>query len=76
MRFDEAEKLTTADVFENVRPGGYIPGEHVQRQVHPVARAEKCGADGEDTDARPVQENCLVWHSLSRDSGGIMPRPP
>ena len=29
-RFDEAEKLTHADVFENVRPGGYIPEEQIK----------------------------------------------
>ncbi len=29
-RFEEPEKLTRADVFENVRPGGYIPEEHVK----------------------------------------------
>ena len=29
-RFEEEEKLTLRDVFENVRPGGYIPGEHVK----------------------------------------------
>ena len=30
LRFDEPEKLTNKDVFENVRPGGYIPEEHVK----------------------------------------------
>ncbi len=30
LRFDEPEKLTVADVFENVRPGGYIPEEHLK----------------------------------------------
>ena len=29
-RFEEPEKLTRADVFENVRPGGYIPEEHIK----------------------------------------------
>ena len=29
-RFEDTEKLTVADVFENVRPGGYIPEEHVK----------------------------------------------
>jgi predicted TIM-barrel fold metal-dependent hydrolase len=29
-RFDEAEKLTHGDVFENVRPGGYIPEEQIK----------------------------------------------
>ena len=30
VRFDEPEKLTSVDVFENVRLGGYIPEEHVK----------------------------------------------
>ena len=30
LRFEDPEKLTLADVFENVRPGGYIPEEHVK----------------------------------------------
>ena len=29
-RFEEPEKLTLADKQENVRPGGYIPEEHVK----------------------------------------------
>ena len=29
-RFDKAEKLTRGDVFENVRPGGYIPEEQIK----------------------------------------------
>ena len=29
-RFDAPEKLTFADLVENVRPGGYIPEEHVK----------------------------------------------
>jgi predicted TIM-barrel fold metal-dependent hydrolase len=29
-RFDAPEKLTAADLFENVRPGGYIPEEQVK----------------------------------------------
>jgi len=29
-RFEEPEKLTAADLFENVRPGGYIPEEQVK----------------------------------------------
>ena len=29
-RFEEPEKLTAADVFENVRPGGYIPEEQIK----------------------------------------------
>ena len=29
-RFDEAEKLTIADIFENVRPGGYVPEEQIK----------------------------------------------
>ena len=29
-RFDEAEKLTIGDIFENVRPGGYIPEEQIK----------------------------------------------
>ena len=29
-RFEEADKLTHADVFENVRPGGYIPEEQIK----------------------------------------------
>ena len=29
-RFDDPENLTQQDVFENVRPGGYIPEEHVK----------------------------------------------
>ena len=29
-RFEEPEKLTRADVFENVLPGGYIPEEHIK----------------------------------------------
>ena len=29
-RFEEPEKLSRADVFENVRPGGYVPEEHVK----------------------------------------------
>ena len=29
-RFEEPAKLTRRDVFENVRPGGYIPEEHVK----------------------------------------------
>ena len=29
-RFEEPEKLTRKDVLENVRPGGYIPEEHVK----------------------------------------------
>ena len=29
-RFEEPEKLSLADTFENVRPGGYIPEEHVK----------------------------------------------
>ena len=30
VRFEAPESLTYADVFENVRPGGYIPEEHVK----------------------------------------------
>ena len=30
LRFEEPEKLTRSDVFENVRPGGYLPEEHVK----------------------------------------------
>ena len=30
LRFEAPEKLTRSDVFENVRPGGYIPEEHVK----------------------------------------------
>ena len=30
MRFEEPEKLSRADKFENVRPGGYIPEEHIK----------------------------------------------
>ena len=29
-RFDEPEKLTAADLVENIRPGGYIPEEHIK----------------------------------------------
>ena len=29
-RFEEPEKLTRKDRFENVRPGGYIPDEHIK----------------------------------------------
>ena len=29
-RFEEAEKLTHGDVFENIRPGGYIPEEQIK----------------------------------------------
>lgn len=29
-RFEEPEKLTRKELFENVRPGGYIPEEHVK----------------------------------------------
>ena len=29
-RFEEPEKLTINDTFENVRPGGYIPEEHLK----------------------------------------------
>ena len=29
-RFEEPEKLSNADFLENVRPGGYIPEEHVK----------------------------------------------
>ena len=29
-RFDAPEKLTNAELIENVRPGGYIPEEHVK----------------------------------------------
>ena len=29
-RFEEPENLTRTDVFENVRPGGYIPGAHIK----------------------------------------------
>ncbi len=29
-RFDSPEELTSGDVFENVRPGGYIPEEHIK----------------------------------------------
>ena len=29
-RFEAPETLTMTDVFENVRPGGYIPAEHVK----------------------------------------------
>ena len=29
-RFDEAESLTNADFFENIRPGGYIPEEQIK----------------------------------------------
>ena len=29
-RFDEPEKLERRDVYENVRPGGYVPEEHVK----------------------------------------------
>ena len=29
-RFDEPEKLTRKDTFDHVRPGGYIPEEHVK----------------------------------------------
>ena len=30
VRFEAPEKLSRSDVFENVRPGGYIPEEHVK----------------------------------------------
>ncbi len=30
VRFESPEKLTLSDRFENVRPGGYIPEEHVK----------------------------------------------
>ena len=30
VRFDEPEKLTNSGTFEDVRPGGYIPEEHVK----------------------------------------------
>ena len=30
VRFDEPEKLSRSDLFDNVRPGGYIPEEHVK----------------------------------------------
>ena len=30
VRFEDPEKLTRRDVFENVQPGGYIPEEHVK----------------------------------------------
>ena len=30
LRFEEPEKLTVEDIWENVRPGGYIPEEHVK----------------------------------------------
>ena len=30
LRFEDPESLTLADKFENVRPGGYIPEEHVK----------------------------------------------
>ena len=30
LRFEAPEKLTRGDLFENVRPGGYIPDEHVK----------------------------------------------
>ena len=30
MRFEEPEKLSFTDVYENVRPGGYIPEEHIK----------------------------------------------
>ena len=30
VRFDEPEKLTSSHTFEDVRPGGYIPEEHVK----------------------------------------------
>ena len=30
VRFEEPEKLTFKDIMENVRPGGYIPEEHVK----------------------------------------------
>ena len=29
-RFEEPEKITRTDTFENVRPGGYIPEEHIK----------------------------------------------
>ena len=29
-RFEEPEKLSNADLIENVRPGGYIPEEHIK----------------------------------------------
>ena len=29
-RFEEPEKLTRTDVYDNVRPGGYIPDEHIK----------------------------------------------
>ena len=29
-RFEEPEKLTRTDMYENVRPGGYIPEEHIK----------------------------------------------
>ena len=29
-RFEEAEKLTHGDSFENIRPGGYIPEEQIK----------------------------------------------
>ena len=30
VRFDEPEKLTLTAALENVRPGGYIPEEHIK----------------------------------------------
>ncbi len=30
VRFEDAEKMVSQDVFENVPPGGYIPEEHVK----------------------------------------------
>ena len=30
MRFEKPENLTRVETFENVRPGGYIPEEHVK----------------------------------------------
>ena len=30
MRFEEPEKLHRLDNFEDVRPGGYIPSEHLK----------------------------------------------
>ena len=29
-RFEEPDKMTITDLFENVRPGGYIPEEHIK----------------------------------------------
>ena len=57
LRFDEPEKLTQTDTFENVLPGAYLPEE----------RVKDMGADGVDVSIIYPSVGCMLY-SL-QDSG-------